>query len=76
MPDVAQEVHAFCRKFLAQQFGSDASQKIRILYGGSVKPDNAAKLMEENDIDGFLVGSASLSADSFAKIVNNSTVGY
>jgi triosephosphate isomerase len=74
-PDVAQEVHAFCREYFMQEYGADIGHKIRILYGGSVKPDNAAKLMEEKDIDGLLVGSASLSADSFEKIVNYSKVG-
>ncbi len=74
-PEAAQEVHAFCREFLAQQFGEKACQKMRILYGGSVKADNAAQLMEKQDIDGLLVGNASLSVEAFEQIVNNSNVG-
>ena len=70
MPEVAQEVHSFCRNFLARKYGPSCSEKVRILYGGSVKPQNAAKLMEQKDIDGLLVGTASLSVESFEKIVN------
>ncbi len=72
MPEVAQEVHCFCRGFLDHEYGTHYSQSTRILYGGSVKPENACKLMEQKDIDGLLVGSASLSVDSFEKIVNYS----
>lgn len=67
-PQQAQEIHAFIRGKLAEQFG-DIAQQIRIQYGGSVKPDNAALLMEQPDIDGALVGGASLKADDFLKIV-------
>ena len=67
-PQQAQEVHAFIRGKLAERFG-DTAQQIRIQYGGSVKPDNAALLMEQPDIDGALVGGASLKADDFLKIV-------
>jgi len=65
----AQEVHAFARKKLSALFGEDVAKKIRILYGGSVKPENVDDLMGEDDIDGTLVGGASLKADSFARIV-------
>jgi triosephosphate isomerase len=65
----AQEVHAFARKKLNSLFGEDAAEKIRILYGGSVKPDNIDGLMGESDIDGSLVGGAALKAESFARIV-------
>lgn len=68
-PDQAQDVHALLRKFLAERFGADAASRIRIQYGGSVKPENAAELMAKPDIDGALVGGASLKADSFAAIV-------
>ena len=51
-------------------FGEGAAQSIRILYGGSVKPENISELMDEKDIDGALVGGASLDAKSFAEIVN------
>lgn len=69
-PEQAQEMHAFIRKTLAESHGKETSEEIRILYGGSVKPENIAELMSESDIDGALVGGASLKADSFAKIVN------
>lgn len=68
-PAQAEESHIFIRKTLAKIFGEDLSSKIRILYGGSVKPENIRELMNEVDIDGALVGGASLKADSFAKIV-------
>src|SRR6185369_5017068 len=66
----AQEVHAFIRTLLANLFGQSAADAIRILYGGSVKPDNVKGLMAQPDIDGALVGGASLKADSFAAIAN------
>lgn len=70
-PRIAQETHAFIRSWLAERFGADLSAGLRILYGGSVKPDNARALMAEADIDGFLVGGASLEAKSFIAIVRN-----
>ncbi len=70
-PEQAQEVHAFIRAKLTQFFGVDLAGMIRIQYGGSVKPDNAANLMEQPDIDGALVGGASLDAESFAAIVRS-----
>ena len=69
-PKQAQEMHAFIRNVLLDSHGNEVSDEIRILYGGSVKPENIAELMNEEDIDGALVGGASLQADSFAKIVN------
>ncbi len=68
-PEQAQEVHAFIRGLLAKLFDKDVAAATRILYGGSVKPDNMAELMKKEDIDGGLVGGASLEADSFSKIV-------
>ena len=68
-PAQAQEVHAYLRGQLAERFGDDTAQTIRIQYGGSVKPANAAELLGQPDIDGALVGGASLSADSFVDIV-------
>jgi len=68
--DQAQEVHAFIRNLLSRLFGQSASDAMRILYGGSVKPDNVKGLMSRPDIDGALVGGASLKAESFAAIVN------
>jgi triosephosphate isomerase len=67
-PAQAQEAHQFIRQEFAKLYGPGAAQNVRILYGGSVKPDNMAALMKEKDIDGGLVGGASLEADSFAKI--------
>jgi triosephosphate isomerase len=68
-PAQAQEVHAFLRATLKKIWGDEAGNSVRILYGGSVKPENIADLMSREDIDGALVGGASLSAASFAKIV-------
>jgi triosephosphate isomerase (TIM) len=68
-PEQAQEAHAFIRKEFAKLYGDAAAQSVRILYGGSVKPDNMGILMSQPDIDGGLVGGASLEAESFAKIV-------
>jgi len=69
-PEQAQEMHAFIRRVFADRHSSDAANALRILYGGSVKPDNIVGLMAQPDIDGALVGGASLKADSFAQIVN------
>lgn len=69
-PEQAQEMHGHIRRILAESHGSPASESIRILYGGSVKPENIGDLMSQVDIDGALVGGASLEADSFARIVN------
>jgi triosephosphate isomerase len=68
-PRQAEEVHHFLRKLVSQRWGEPVAQGMRILYGGSVSPDNVRELMAEEDIDGALVGGASLKADSFAKIV-------
>jgi triosephosphate isomerase len=68
-PEQAQEVHAFIRSLLRELFGETTAEATRIQYGGSVKPDNASILMGQVDIDGALVGGASLKADSFEKIV-------
>jgi triosephosphate isomerase (TIM) len=69
-PLQAQEMHHFIRGWLTGRFDNETSDATRILYGGSVKPDNVADLMREPDIDGALVGGASLEAGSFAKLVN------
>ncbi len=74
-PEQAEEVHALIRKLLGQKFGEEVAEKVRILYGGSIKPDNVYDLMQQADIDGGLVGGASLSADSFEKIVRFETQG-
>jgi triosephosphate isomerase len=69
-PQQAQEVHAFIRGLVSRSHGEPAARAVRILYGGSVKPDNIGALMAEPDVDGALVGGASLTAASFLKIVN------
>lgn len=69
-PEQAQEMHRFIRQALGSDHGTDTADKVRILYGGSVKPDNVVELMSQEDVDGALVGGASLEAESFAKIVN------
>ena len=68
-PEQAQEVHAFIRGLLRERFGADVAARIRIQYGGSVKPGNVDSLMAQPDVDGALVGGASLDAESFARIV-------
>jgi triosephosphate isomerase len=71
-PDMANAVHRLIRQSIAAIFGGTAAERTRILYGGSVKPENAQSLMAQSDIDGVLVGGASLDAESFAKIVDAS----
>jgi len=68
-PQIAADAHRFIRQKVAAKFGDDAARAVRILYGGSVKPDNVARLMSEEEIDGALVGGASLDPKSFAAIV-------
>jgi triosephosphate isomerase len=69
-PEQAQEVHAFIRKNISALFGKTIADGMRILYGGSVKPDNIKGLMKQQDIDGALVGGACLKADQFSAIIN------
>jgi triosephosphate isomerase len=69
----AQEVHAFIRDFLSKRWNKDFSDRVRIQYGGSMKPENAHGLLTQPDVDGGLVGGASLKADSFMAIVNAAT---
>jgi triosephosphate isomerase len=69
-PEQAQEVHAFIRLRIGAVHGKTAGEAVRILYGGSVKPDNVKGLMTLPDVDGGLVGGASLKADSFLKLVH------
>ncbi len=70
-PEQAQEVHHFVRNLLSESFSDGVASQVRIQYGGSVKPENAAELMAQPDVDGALVGGASLQAESFAQIVEN-----
>ena len=71
-PAQAQEVHEFIRNWLRKKYSDEVAANVRILYGGSVKPSNAKELMQQVDIDGALVGGASLESDSFVEIVKNS----
>ena len=67
--DQAQEVHAYIRRLLTKLFGETIAQKVRILYGGSMKPSNAPELLAQKDIDGGLIGGASLESRSFVDLV-------
>ena len=73
-PEVAQEAHRFCRSLIAQQWGDSIAEHLIIQYGGSVKPENAAALLDQPDIDGFLVGGASLALDSFIRILQSQQI--
>lgn len=70
-PGQAQEMHAHIRALLREQFGEAAGDAIEILYGGSMKPSNAVELLSQKDVDGGLIGGASLNADSFVSIVES-----
>ena len=74
-PEQAAEVHSFIRGLLSQLCDEELSEEVRILYGGSVKPENAADLFCQPQIDGGLVGGASLDAESFLKIINSYPIG-
>jgi triosephosphate isomerase (TIM) len=69
-PEQAQEMHLFIRETVRKVFGSDIAEDLSILYGGSVKPDNAKEIFSKPDVDGGLIGGAALKADDFAAIVN------
>jgi len=75
-PDQAQEVHRFIRSNLAEKHGNDVASCAIILYGGSVKPENSYSLLKEKDINGALVGGASLKAESFAEIAKEAIKAY
>jgi len=68
-PQQAQDMHHFIREKVRERYGAGTAERVIILYGGSVKPDNAKSLFSEPDIDGGLVGGASLQADDFKKII-------
>jgi len=70
-PQQANEVHLFIRELLSSEFGKECAEKIDILYGGSVKPENSRELLEMPEIDGALVGGASLDSEAFEKIVRS-----
>ena len=68
-PEDAEAQHAFIRDMIRRKFGEDSAKNIQILYGGSVKPENIKNLMKMPNIDGALVGGASLNVDSFEKLI-------
>lgn len=70
-PEIAQETHHLCRRFLLENWGKEIAESISILYGGSVKPENIVELIGKPDIDGALIGGASLKVDSFSQIIRN-----
>ena len=70
-PEMAEEVHAEIRSLLASLLGAEAANKVRILYGGSMKPENAYDLLAQPNIDGGLIGGAALNATSFASLVQS-----
>ncbi len=70
-PEQAEQMHSYIRRLLNEQYGEAVGERIAILYGGSVKPDNTAQLMAKPNVDGALVGGASIKAESFIQIVTN-----
>ncbi len=70
-PEQAEQMHSYIRRLLNERFGSDVASRVKILYGGSVKPDNIAQLAARPNIDGALVGGASIKAEAFIQIVAN-----
>ena len=69
-PEIAQDVHEICRNVLRDMYGDDIAESTRILYGGSVTPESVDGMMAKPDIDGALVGGASLDAEKFTRIIN------
>ena len=69
-PEQAQEMHEFIRETVRKSFGSDVAENVSILYGGSVKPENAKEIFSKPDVDGGLIGGAALKADDFVAIIN------
>ena len=69
-PEQAQDMHAFIRKTLVRKYGNDVANSVSILYGGSVKPNNAKEIFSKPDVDGGLIGGAALNAEDFYAIVN------
>ena len=74
-PDMADETQAFCRKVVAEMFGNEVAEKVRIQYGGSMKAENSAELVAKPNIDGGLIGGASLKAGSFQELIANAIRG-
>ena len=70
-PEQAQEIHHFIRKTISDKYGKDVADNVSILYGGSVKPDNAKEIFAKKDVDGGLIGGAALKADDFVSIIKS-----
>jgi len=70
-PEQAEQMHSYIRRLIHEKYGEEAASRVLILYGGSVKPDNMGALMQKPNVDGALVGGASLKAESFIQIVQN-----
>lgn len=70
-PEQAEQMHSYLRRLLKEKYGDEIASRVAILYGGSVKPDNIAELMKKPNVDGALVGGASLKAESFVQIIQN-----
>ena len=70
-PEQAEQMQSYIRRLLKEKYGDDTAARIPILYGGSVKPDNIGELMKKPNVDGALVGGASLKAESFVQIIQN-----
>jgi triosephosphate isomerase len=70
-PEQAQEMHAYIRKLVAEHYNTSISEDVSILYGGSVKPENAEEIFGNLDVDGGLIGGAALDAKSFVAIINS-----
>ena len=68
-PEQAQEIHAHIRNIIASKYGQEVADEVSILYGGSVKPDNAKEIFSQPDIDGGLIGGAALKLEDFSKII-------
>jgi triosephosphate isomerase len=68
-PDQAQEMHAFIRSLIAEKYGKEIAEEVSILYGGSVKPENAKEIFSKPDVDGGLIGGAALKIEDFSKII-------
>ena len=68
-PEQAQDMHAFIRSFISEKYGQDIANETSILYGGSCKPSNAAEIFGKADVDGGLIGGASLKAEDFVGII-------
>jgi triosephosphate isomerase len=75
-PDQAEQMHSYIRRLLNERYSQEVGNRIPLLYGGSVKPDNTRSLMEKPNIDGALVGGASLKAESFAQIIQEAQQSY